>query len=125
MDWRLHPQIEDFFAKPGTGCDMCVTAGSVKDLIAQETQQLFLKQIEISRRLHDCQAVVLTMHMDCGAYGGAAAFADRNAEIANCKEQLDLAKKIVEQANPGLPVETYIIGLERSPEGWNIEPQLV
>jgi len=124
LDWRLHPQIEQFFSQNG-GCDMCVTAGSVKDLIAPATQELFLKQISISKQLHNCQGVALTMHMDCGAYGGSAAFEYAAKETQLCKSELVRAKAIVAARFPELSVETWIIGLEHSGSGWNISPERI
>lgn len=124
LDWRLHPQIEQFFAANG-GADMCVTAGSIKDLIDPQTQSLFLKQIEISKKLHHCQGVILTMHMDCGAYGGSAAFGGSDAEIAAYKDQLVKAKEIVATQFPELPVEAWIIGLNHKDSGWQINPERI
>jgi len=122
IDWRLHPQLENYFINNGLGCDLCVTAGSVKSLIDPATQGFLLEQIAISKKLHNCQAVVLTMHMDCGAYGGSKAFGGNDAEVANCTRQLNLAKAIVERNFPGLPVESFIINLEKGEAGWNIKP---
>lgn len=123
LDWRLHPQVEEYFCQNGAGADMCVTAGSVKDLIDPQTQDLFLKQIEISRNLHHCQAAVLTMHLDCGAYGGSAAFPNKETELAAAKNELAKAEAVIKQKFPDLPVEKYVIGLEKTEAGWNILPQ--
>jgi hypothetical protein len=125
LDWRLHPAIENYFLNFADGCDLCVTAGSVKGLIDSATQSYFLEQINISKKLHNCQAVVLTMHMDCGAYGGSRAFPAEADETANCQDQLSQAKTFVEQNFPEMPVETYIIGLRRNETGWDIQPQKV
>lgn len=125
LDWRLHPQDVNYFLDGADGCDLCVTAGSVKGLIDPATRDYFLEQIAISKKLHNCQAVVLTMHMDCGAYGGSAAFAGADAETANCKDQLARAEKIVSDRFPELVIETYIIGLSRSENAWNIIPQKI
>jgi hypothetical protein len=125
LDWRLHSAIENYFLGSADGCDLCVTAGSVKGLIDPFTQKYFLEQIDISKKLHNCQAVILTMHMDCGAYGGSRAFPGEAAETANCQDQLNQAKTIVERNFPDLLVETYIIGLRRNEDGWDIQPQEV
>ena len=74
LDWRLHPAIENYFAQNGMGCDMCVTAGSVKALIDPATQAFLVEQVAISKKLHNCQAAILTIHVDCGAYGGSKAY---------------------------------------------------
>jgi hypothetical protein len=125
LDWRLHPAIEEYFTKDGTGCDMCVTAGSVKSLINPTTQTYLLEQIEISKKLHNCRAIILTIHIDCGAYGGSKAFANMDAETAACSEQLNRAKKILNENFPDLPVESYIIGLEHTEIGWQILPRQI
>ena len=125
LDWRLHPAIETYFLKFADGCDLCVTAGSIKGLIDPTTQNYFLEQIDISKKLHNCQKVILTMHMDCGAYGGSRAFSGEAAETANCQNQLNQAKTLVERNFPEMPIETYIIGLRRNEAGWEIQPQKV
>jgi carbonic anhydrase len=125
LDWRLHPQIENYFTKNGAGADMCVTAGSIKGLINPATQKYLLEQIEISKKLHNCQAVILTMHMDCGAYGGSAVFGDEQKELNNCKNELCRAKKIMASRFPDLAVETYVIALKKNKRGWDIEPKKI
>ena len=125
LDWRLHPQIEEYFTKNNQGADLCVTAGSIKGLIDPQTQNYFLAQIEISKKLHNCQAIILTMHLDCGAYGGASAFENKDLEVANAKNELAKARAIVLQKFPELNIQTFIIGLEKTDCEWNIMPQVV
>jgi hypothetical protein len=125
LDWRLHPQIENFFTSEGDGCDMCVTAGSVKALVDPQTQNFMLQQIEISKNLHNCQTVVLTMHIDCGAYGGSKAFHGNDDERSACLAELTKAKTIVRKKFFELRVETYLIGLDHTISGWNIGAEKV
>ncbi len=125
LDWRLHPHLENFFAGEDIGCDLCVTAGSVKALIEPETQQFMLNQIEISKNLHNCETVVLTMHIDCGAYGGSKAYGGSEDERSACMAELRKAKEIVRKKFLDLSVDTYLIGLERSVNGWSIKPEKV
>lgn len=125
LDWRLHPQIEEYFVNNGAGCDACVTAGSIKGLIDEATRDFFLEQISISLKLHDCQGAILTMHIDCGAYGGSAAFASLDGEMKACRDQLALARGIINSKFPELPVESYIIGIERLENNWVIKPQQI
>ncbi len=125
LDWRLHPAIENYFAKSDIACDMCITAGSLKGLIDPATQDFFIKQIEVSKNLHHCQAAVLTMHMDCGAYGGAAAFSGPEEEIACYKKELQNAKRIINEKFPDLAIEAWLVGLERSGDKWNINPEAI
>jgi len=123
LDWRLHPRFENYFCKKGITVDLCVTAGSLKGLIDPATQDFFLKQIEISKNLHHCQEIVLTMHMDCGAYGGSAAFGNIDEEIACYEKELWRAKEIIGQKFPDLPVKTWLIGLDKNNDEWEISPK--
>jgi hypothetical protein len=125
LDWRLHPQIENYFIKNGINCDLCVTAGSVKDLNDPQTQAFFIKQIEISKKLHHCQGVILTAHLDCGAYGGSAAFNDPQSEIDAAKSELEKAAAIAAKNFPELSVEKYIVGLKKEGTDWEIVPQKI
>jgi hypothetical protein len=125
LDWRIHPRIENYFIKNNVCCDLCVTAGSVKDLIDPQTQDFFIKQIEISKKLHNCQGVILTMHLDCGAYGGTRAFENRESEIATAKNELQKAEFIVKENFSELSIEKYLIDLKQSGSEWIIEPESI
>lgn len=118
LDWRLHPQVENFFQKISGSYDLCITAGSIKGLIDQTSRNYFLNQIKISNELHDCQEVVLAMHMDCGAYGGSKAFESEDAEFNHHKEQLRLAESIVKATFPALPVSLCLIVLKKVENEW-------
>jgi len=108
LDWRLHPQIENYFTGEGDGCDMCVTAGSIKELIDPKTQGFMLNQIEISKNLHNCQAVALTMHMDCGAYGGSKSFKNGHDERSACLAELAKAQTIVRKNFPNCRLKLFL-----------------
>ena len=125
LDWRLHPKIEQYFTRNGDGCDCCVTAGSIQGLLDDATQNLFLKQIEISKNLHHCAGVILTMHLDCGAYGGSKNFVTEAAETAHHAAELERATTVISGRSPGLAVERYIVGLRRDGAGWAIEPKRI
>lgn len=122
LDWRLHPEIEKYFSQ-NNNCDCCITAGSIKGLIEKSTRQFFLDQVSISKKLHNCQAIILTAHIDCGAYGGSAVFKDINSEILFHKEELQKAETIIVKDFPGLLIEKYIIHLEKNRNDWFINPQ--
>ena len=104
---------------------MCVTAGSIKALIDPATQAFLVEQAAISKKLHNCQAAILTIHADCGAYGGSKAYENIDKEITACKEQLRLAKEVINKNFPGLAIESYIIGMERVDNNWQIKPQAI
>jgi len=70
----------------------------------------YIRQLEISIRLHHVKRVMLFTHHDCGAYGGFANF-NENAEkelvfhIAEHKKAI----KTIRKHFPGLKVETYFL----------------
>lgn len=123
LDWRLHPAIDNYFAKENIACDMCVTAGSLKGLLDPQTQDFFLKQIETSKNLHHCQEIVLTMHIDCGAYGGSAAFANAEEEITCYKNELKRAKQTISGKFPEIKISTWIVDLKNRENNWQIVPK--
>ena len=125
LDWRLHPQIEEFFSKSEDGCDACVTAGSVMGLIDMSTRDFFLGQVALSAKLHNCQSVVLTMHMDCGAYGGSAAFGDTFQESEHHVKILAEAQLIVARKFPGMNIDKFLVSLKKSGNDWIIDPQKI
>jgi len=122
LDRRLHPEIEKYFIR-NSSCDCCITAGSIKGLIEKNSRQFFLDQIAVSKKLHHCQAVILTTHIDCGAYGSSAAFKNISSEVAFHKKQLQKANKIITKSFSDLAIENYIIQLKKNRDHWSINPQ--
>ncbi len=125
LDWRLHPEIENYFQKEYNNYDLCVSAGSLKDLIAENTQDYFLSQIECSRKLHNSQTVVLTMHQDCGAYGGTANFESAEDEFNYYQKVMEEAKLVVLKKFPEAKVIKYFIGLELKENKWVSDPKRI
>jgi carbonic anhydrase len=118
IDWRLHPAVEKYFQEKYKTFDMFYTAGSVKGLLEEETQAFFLKQIEISKRLHNSKIVALAAHHDCGAFGGMADFKDEKEEFSFYQDVLQKARDIVLKNFPDAKVEKYFIGLKPAGKGW-------
>lgn len=104
IDWRLHPKIEADFKKKYGRFDVCATAGAIKGFSDPIVKNFFLKQIEISRKLHHIKTVVLTIHRDCGAYGGSGAFANADDEKRRAKIELDKAEEIIIKKFPNLKI---------------------
>jgi len=79
--------------------DRVSLAGGVKNL------EYLLKQIEISRCLHDIKEVILINHEDCGAYGdGQTKDTHRN--------DLRLAEEKILRLYPELKVALYYLTLD-------------
>ncbi len=120
MDFRFGSDLKQWFAQNDlmNNCDIVSLAGAAKNLVSPTNdadRELVLRQIEISKRLHHISEVILMNHTDCGAYGGRAAFPDRDVENKKHAEDLHAARKIVEEKFPGLAVKTYIAQIE--PDG--------
>lgn len=125
LDWRLHPQLENYFKKKSGTFDLCVVAGSLKGLLDKTTQDYFLKQIEISQKLHNSKTIILTMHKDCGAYGGSLNFKDSKEEFFHHKHILAEAEKIVSKKFPKTKVIKYFVDLEFKRSKWVSRPEKI
>ena len=123
LDWRLHPDVEDYFKKEYKNFDLCVSAGSLKDLIDETTQEYFLRQIKCSRELHNSQTVILTMHQDCGAYGGTANFKNAEDEFDHYQKIMTEAETIIIKKFPEAKIVKYFIGLEFENNKWISSPK--
>jgi carbonic anhydrase len=86
--------------------DLSSQPGGVKNLIEHGEALLEDKKcviegglggVFVSCRLHGMKTVVLTAHEDCGAYGGAKAFASRELERAHHLAQLRRARFVIEE----------------------------
>lgn len=115
IDFRLHPAVESFFKKTYKSFDLVAIAGSVKS-------PLLIEQIKISSRLHHIKKIVLTMHMDCGAWGGSKTFKNDLAEAAHHQEVLKRAGIILSKKT-SLPIHLYLIRLTRRKHNWIPIPQ--
>lgn len=65
IDFRLQQSIEGFLNERfgPKNYDRVALAGGVKDL------ESVMRQIELSKHLHDVSKIILVNHEDCGAYG--------------------------------------------------------
>ncbi|MBI4359577.1 MAG: hypothetical protein HY564_00595 [Candidatus Jacksonbacteria bacterium] len=118
IDWRLHPRVEEFLRDKYGSFDLCATAGSVKGFTDPKIRAYFLEQIMISKQLHNIKKAVLTIHSDCGAYGGSAAFANAREEIVRHTSALLEIKSIVKERFPRLKIELYFIDLTLRRRQW-------
>jgi carbonic anhydrase len=114
IDFRFQSAVVKFAADQGlTGSyDLFSIAGTQKNFLNPETQAIALRQVELSQKLHGITQVYLVAHKDCGAYGGSAAFADSNAEDQTYFNDLEQAKKIINEKFPDLLVKKFLAVLE-------------
>ena len=88
--------------------DLWTVAGSAKFFISEEFQdfkEFRLKKInDVSCNLHDIHRLVIINHADCGAYGGRKIFSDPAAEKRQHLEDLDKARKLLQERFPKLEI---------------------
>ncbi len=123
IDFRFIPAIRDWMEKEGFlgDSDVVSVAGAVKNIVSpkeQSDKDLILRQIEISKRLHGIDEIILVNHTDCGAYGGKSAFANELEEEQ--KHELDLreARAVLQAAFPSLNIR---LALARMAGGGKID----
>lgn len=107
IDYRLHHALHTWADKlyGPTGYDLVHLAGGGGALLQEDTKAAVLKQVEISNRLHGISEVVLVNHLDCGAYGGSAAFQnDEAAERARHAADLGQASDLITAQFPDLKI---------------------
>ncbi|MBI2330401.1 hypothetical protein HYU94_03345 [Candidatus Daviesbacteria bacterium] len=103
IDFRFQEYINDWISEnfPPKTFDRVAIAGGVFDVTA------VLKQVEISKRLHNIKKVVLINHEDCGAYGEAGTIQKHAEDLKNA------ANKIKNQY-PDLEIDSYYLNLNSS-----------
>lgn len=121
MDFRLHPHLYLYFKKQKNQFfDFVVCAGGAKNLVRPEkkSEKAFLiEQIKKSVFLHGTQELLLVNHLDCGAYGGSAAFLSKEKEISFHTQELQRAKKEVKKHFPRLKVRMFLAEIFEKEEG--------
>lgn len=97
--------------------DPIVLAGAAKNLASPEDEnfkKVVLRNIEISASLHGTKHVVLTNHIDCGAYGGSDKFENREKEFVFHRTELERARIVLAREFPDLTVDLLIVYLEKN-----------
>lgn len=114
MDFRFVEDIRSHLHAAGLerDYDKVSIAGGAGALLKDESRDLVLKQIELSVKLHGVCKVLLINHQDCGAYGGSAAFANAEQELAQHTADLKKAAEIVKNANKTLTIELFFARLD-------------
>lgn len=114
LDFRFIQAIQNHLKEQGLlgNADLVCAAGSAKNLLDPTSQPFLLRQIELSKKLHGIKEVHLINHLDCGAYGGAAAFPEAAAELAAHAKDLQAATERIQQQHPELNVISWIAHIE-------------
>jgi len=114
MDFRFGSKMKEFMSEHVLmdDADLVSIAGSAKNIVEPDTQAFALRQIEISKTLHEMKEVNLVNHLDCGAYGGRKAFESDKAEYAKLTGDLRQARDILKNKWPDLGVKLWLAHIE-------------
>lgn len=124
MDFRLQTAISDWLKENGYAgdVDLILVPGSCK--VVAENQDgcqagLILDGIRLAYEKHGVRRFFLTMHEDCGAYGGQSAFisadTEKNKHLADMKKVRDFLK----EKYPDVEVKSFRI--KKNEDNWKFE----
>jgi len=112
IDYRFWPEALPMLEKKFGEFDLIELAGASKNL-ATPTQEAdrkaVLESIGVSVKLHGAKKIILTNHIDCGAYGGSKKFNTIEDEIEFHRKELDKAADLVAHKFPDLIIKKIII----------------
>ncbi|MDD5040136.1 MAG: hypothetical protein PHY34_03215 [Patescibacteria group bacterium] len=116
IDFRFHSAIRDFLVSLGLKdqYDLASLAGAAKGLVDKNpaSVELLLQQADISKRLHGITDVYIIHHMDCGAYGGHAAFVSVEEERTKQLGDMEAARQVFGETFPGLTIHKILARIE-------------
>lgn len=118
FDQRFQLVFAKYLKRAGiANVDEIKLGGGAKALASPDSErdrEFVLDQIRKSIRLHQTKLVILTLHSDCGAYGGlAGAFnGDPVLEAERQQQELRCAAAWLKRAIPSLDVQGYFADFE-------------
>ena len=117
IDFRFGSDIKTFLEKQNLlgDVDIVSIAGVSKNLVAPSKPtdaEFVMRQLDISKRLHDVCKVILMNHTDCGAYGGRKAFASMEEEEKKHRQDMEEARKMILEKYPDLEVQTVLAHID-------------
>jgi hypothetical protein len=109
MDSRINPvKLSALLKSEGYeegSYDLVSAAGAGKDLLDPTSNSFLLKQVELSKKLHNIQEVVVLLHDNCGAYG----IEDPKEEEQVQKLDLASIRNLMIEKFPDLAFTGYIL----------------
>ncbi len=117
IDFRFGSAIKEYLEtnQLRNNCDIVSIAGAAKNIAAPAKDadaELVLRQIEISKRLHEIKGVILMNHTDCGAYGGRKAFSSDEEERARHLDDMAKAADIIRAAHPDITIKSVLAKID-------------
>lgn len=117
IDYRFWPQALPLLQQKYGDFDLIEMAGACKNLTSpldKDDKITLLENIETSIKLHGSQAIILTNHLDCGAYGGSVKFASPKEEIEFHEYELEKSKAIIQDKFPHLVIHTELLTINKN-----------
>lgn len=116
MDFRLGSAIRDELQARGmlNDCDIVAIAGAGKTIVSKEPaswHEAAMTHIDLSKKLHGINKLVIMNHTDCGAYGGRAAFDSIDAEHDQHVADMRRAAEVVKGSHADLEVELVLVNI--------------
>jgi len=118
FDQRFQLVFAKYLKRAGIrNVDEIKVGGGAKALASPDSErdrEFLLDQVRKSIRLHQTELVILTLHSDCGAYGGlAGAFnGDPVFEAVRQERELHCAAACLKRAIPSVNVQGYFADFE-------------
>lgn len=116
MDFRYQETIRQILQETHgidiDNVDRLSIGGSSKGV----TDGTFTESLQIANEKHSTRNVFLFDHIDCGGFGGLAAFdGDEQKEARAHFEEQDRAVQVINKVLPEFVVVTYVIGMDGEP----------
>ncbi len=113
IDFRLGKEISNYLNTENLygDIDIISIAGSTKS-ISQENNSYAESQVDLSKKLHNINKVILMNHTDCGGYGGKDAFDSKEDELNQHKQDLNIAKNKLQTRHPDIEITLMIADIQ-------------
>lgn len=116
MDFRIQQAVEAWLNENNLAGD--TDRLSIPGPVSDPNQVVDL--VQLSLKLHQSKRIVLTQHLDCGYYGGRAAFDSDQTEHDKLLADMTAARDAILRVKPGLQVDMLFV----VPDGdkWKVVP---
>lgn len=112
IDYRFWPKALPLFKKKFGNFDSIELAGASKNIASplhKADRHAVLESLRTAIDLHNAKTLILTNHLDCGAYGGSKNFSSYEKELNFHKKELQRAKKFVKRIFQKLKIKTFFL----------------
>lgn len=112
IDYRFWPKALPILKKKFGDFDLIELAGASKNIASpthKADRHAVLESLKTATDLHNAKTLILTNHLDCGAYGGSKNFSSYDKELSFHKKELRKAEKFIKKIFPKLKIKTFFL----------------